>query len=102
MEIFVKKHSKQMQRVHWFQSLPKKYQDEIVDQFSKSKVDNSKQYKVVLDILNQGELNEPQDTYRSGTYTSSKQILNDIIDKVRDKQKERPVARKKSTSPKRV
>ena len=53
MEIFIKKHES-MQRIHWLNSLPTKYKDEIVDQILDHGVQLNQEsnYKIVVDILN--------------------------------------------------
>ena len=52
MEIYIKKHE-QMHKVHWLNSLPGKYKDEIINQILDCGVDlnHEKQYKIVVDIL---------------------------------------------------
>jgi hypothetical protein len=52
MEIYIKKHE-EMHKIHWLNSLPGKYKDEIIDQILDCGVDlnHEKQYKIVVDIL---------------------------------------------------
>ena len=72
MEIFIKKHES-MQKIHWLNSLPTKYKDEIVDQILDHgvKLNQDSNYKIVVDILNtkqKGNNKRPEkwDQYQAG------------------------------------
>jgi len=43
-----------MSKIHWLNSLPSKYKDEILDQVvtSGNQLDEAGNYKIVLDLLN--------------------------------------------------